>query len=116
MPSFSDLLNRPLSFRRASEARQEESAEAGGAPFLASFARKLALSEAEGWGFLFESEKNLARYFFLFLRTGFRKISQASRYFSYFDRIFRLFGESFSAFNPSTTRTGSTYHAPSGFA
>jgi hypothetical protein len=36
--------------------------------------------------------KNSSCYFFLFLRTGFRKTSHASRYFSYFDRFFRLAG------------------------
>src|ERR1700692_626484 len=31
-------------------------------------------------------------YFFPLRRTGFRKTSHASRYFSYFDRFFRLTG------------------------
>jgi hypothetical protein len=53
----------PLSFRRASEARQEESAV-----------------------------RRPPRYFLLLRRTGFRNISQASRYFSYFDRFLLLPG------------------------
>jgi hypothetical protein len=56
-----------------------------GAPFLASFARSGA--------FLWSEKKGRPpTYFFRLRRTGFRKTSQASRYFSYFDRFFRLAG------------------------
>ena len=55
-------------------------------------------------------------YFRRARRTALRKISHASRHFSYLDRFFLLPGYNFSDFTPSTTRTGNTYQASFGLA
>ncbi len=87
-------------------------------PILAAFfaARACPEQSRRGGDFSLHEKSSAARYFRRLRLTGLRKISHPSRYFSYFDRFFRLPGYSFSDFNPSTTRTGNTYHASAGFA
>jgi hypothetical protein len=64
---------------------------ATGCPISRVFCEKACPERSRRMG-IFSPQKKRPDYFFRRRRTGFRKTSHASRYFSYFDRFFRLAG------------------------